>query len=61
LVLSRALDREGERLRRLYGEAAGHEQRRRLKGRIRSVTALYGSVEVTIAYHPDHPEDHPKP
>jgi transcriptional regulator with XRE-family HTH domain len=56
LALSRALDREGERLRRLYGEATSHEQRRRIKTRIRSVTALYGSVEVTIAYHPDHPE-----
>jgi transcriptional regulator with XRE-family HTH domain len=56
LSLSRALHRETERLRRLYGEAMSQEQRRRLKTRIRSVTALYGSVEVTIAYHPDHPE-----
>jgi len=53
LALSRALDRESERLRRLYGEAADAGHRRRIKGRIRSVTALYGSIEVTIAYHPD--------
>lgn len=53
LALSRRLEGEQERLRKLYGEAVGIEQRRLIKGRIRDVTARHGSVEVTIAYHPD--------
>src|SRR5215212_1590917 len=53
LALSRELDEEHERLRRLYGEARGTEQRRLIKGRIRSVAAQHGSVEASIAYHPD--------
>lgn len=53
LALSRKLDEEHERLRRLYGEAQGSEQRRLIKGRIRDVAAQHGSVEASIAYHPD--------
>jgi transcriptional regulator with XRE-family HTH domain len=53
LGLSRELDEEHERLRRLYGEARGAEQRRLIKGRIRDVAAQHGSVEASIAYHPD--------
>jgi transcriptional regulator with XRE-family HTH domain len=53
LALSRKLDEEHERLRRLYGEARGSEQRRLIKGRIRDVAAQHGSVEASIAYHPD--------
>jgi hypothetical protein len=52
-TLSRELDEEHERLRRLYGEAQGAEQRRLIKERIRDVAAQYGSVEASIAYHPD--------
>lgn len=58
MALSRELDEEHERLRRLYGEARGAEQRRLIKGRIRGVAAQHGSVEASIAYHPDlNPED----
>lgn len=53
LALSRKLAEEHERLRRLYGEAHGTEQRRLVKRRIRDVAALHGSVEVSAAYHPD--------
>jgi len=53
LGLSRELDEERERLRRLYGEARGAEQRRLIKGRIRDVAAQHGSVEASISYHPD--------
>ena len=53
LGLSRELDEEHERLRRLYGEARGAEQRRLIKRRIRDVAAQHGSVEASIAYHPD--------
>jgi hypothetical protein len=52
-VLSRELYEEQERLRRLYGEARDAEQRRLVKGRIRDVAAQQGSVETSIAYHPD--------
>src|SRR5918998_4161240 len=44
-ALSRELAEEQERLRRLYGEARGAEQRRLVKGRIRDVAAQQGSVE----------------
>src|SRR5919199_1749857 len=47
------LDEEHERLRKLYGEARDSEQRRLIKGRIRDVAAQHGSVETSIAYHPD--------
>ena len=53
LGLSRELGEEHERLRRLYGEARGAEQRRLTKGRIRDVAAQHGSVEASIAYHQD--------
>ena len=53
LALSKELDEEHERLRRLYGEARGADQRRLVKGRIRDVAAQHGSVEASIAYHPD--------
>lgn len=52
-ALSRELAEEQERLRRLYGEARGAEQRRLVKGRIRDVAAQQGSVEVSIAHHPE--------
>jgi transcriptional regulator with XRE-family HTH domain len=53
LILSRELLKEHERLRRLYGEVRGTEQQRIIKGRIRGVAAQHGSVETSIAYHPD--------
>lgn len=52
-ALSRELGEEQGRLRRLYGEARGVEQRRLVKGRIRDVAAQQGSVETSIAHHPD--------
>ena len=52
-ALSRELGEEQERLRRLYGEARGAEQRRLVKGRIRDVAAQQGSVEASIAHHPE--------
>ncbi len=53
LGLSRELGEEYERLRNLYGEARGAEQRRLVKGHIRDVTAQRGSVEASITHHPD--------
>ena len=53
LGLSRELDEEQGRLRKLYGEAGGAEQRRQIKGRIRDVAAQHGSVETSIAHHRD--------
>lgn len=53
LALSRKLGEEHERLRRLYGEARGNEQRRLIKARIREVAAQHGSVKASIAYHPE--------
>jgi transcriptional regulator with XRE-family HTH domain len=52
LALSRELDEEQERLRRLYGEAGGVEQRRIVRGRIRAVAALRGSLRVVVEHHP---------
>jgi transcriptional regulator with XRE-family HTH domain len=52
-AFSRELGKEQERLRRLYGEARGAEQRRLVKGRIRDVAAQQGSVEASIAHHPE--------
>ena len=52
-ALSRELGEEQERLRRFYGEARGSEQRRLVKRRIRDVAAQRGSVEASIAHHPD--------
>jgi transcriptional regulator with XRE-family HTH domain len=51
--LSRDLGAEGGRLRRLYGEAADEEERRRIKVRIRRVAADSGSVDASIAAHKD--------
>ena len=52
-VLSQELCEEQERLRRLYGEARDVAARRLVKGRIRDVAAQQGSVETSIAHHPD--------
>jgi transcriptional regulator with XRE-family HTH domain len=46
--LFRALGEEQGRLRRLYGEARGSEQRRLIKTMIRQVAANSGSVEASI-------------
>jgi hypothetical protein len=52
--LSDQLDDEEVRLRGLYGEARGDEQRRLIKGMIRQVAANSGSVEASIMAHPDN-------
>ena len=52
--LSGQLDEEADRLRRLYGEARGSEQRRLIKSMIRQVAANSGSVEASIMAHPDN-------
>ncbi|MDP9409611.1 MAG: hypothetical protein M3P70_03765 [Actinomycetota bacterium] len=52
--LSAELDEEELRLRRLYGEARGSEQRRLIKSMIRQVAANSGSVEASIAAHKDN-------
>ena len=54
--LSRHLGEEEGRLRRLYGEATGAEERRRIKGRLRRVAADSGSVEASIEAHTDREE-----
>ena len=54
--LSRDLGEEEGRLRRLYGEAVGEEQRRSIKGRLRRVAADSGSVDASISAHPDAPD-----
>ena len=46
--LFRELGEEQGRLRRLYGEARGSEQRRLIKTMIRQVAANSGSVEASI-------------
>ena len=59
--LSEELDEEQVRLRRLYGEARGSEQRRLIKGMIRQVAANSGSVEASISAHKDRlPEQSPE-
>ncbi len=55
--LSGELDEEESRLRRLYGEARGSEQRRLIKSMIRQVAANSGSVEASIAAHKDKPQE----
>lgn len=52
--LSRELDEEQGRLRRMYGEARGNEQRRLIKTMIRQVAANSGSVEASITAHEDN-------
>jgi transcriptional regulator with XRE-family HTH domain len=54
--LSTLFERLGEeelRLRKLYGEARGDQQRRLIKAMIRQVAANSGSVEASIMAHPD--------
>ncbi len=58
--LSGELDEEEVRLRRLYGEARGSEQRRLIKSMIRQVAANSGSVEASIAAHKDKLPDQPQ-
>ena len=52
-TLSRELDEEEGRLRRMYGDARGSEQRRLIKTMIRQVAANSGSVEASITAHED--------
>jgi transcriptional regulator with XRE-family HTH domain len=56
--LFRDLGEEEGRLRRLYGEARGSEQRRLIKSMIRQVAANSGSVEASITAHEDKPSGH---
>ena len=53
-TLSRELDEEEGRLRRMYGDARGSEQRRLIKTMIRQVAANSGSVEASITAHEDN-------
>ena len=55
--LFRDLGEEQGRLRRLYGEARGSEQRRLIKNMIRQVAANSGSVEASITAHEDKEAD----
>jgi hypothetical protein len=50
-TLSRELDEEQGRLRRMYGEARGSGQRRLIKTMIRQVAANSGSLEASITAH----------
>jgi transcriptional regulator with XRE-family HTH domain len=60
-LLFRELGEEQGRLRRLYGEARGSEQRRLIKTMIRQVAANSGSVEASItAQNYTHPERSPE-
>jgi transcriptional regulator with XRE-family HTH domain len=52
--LSQELGEEQNRLRRIYGEARGSEQRRLIKTMIRRVAANSGSVEASINAHEDN-------
>jgi hypothetical protein len=52
------LGEEQGRLRRLYGEARGNEQRRLIKTMIRQVAANSGSVEASITAQKDKPPEH---
>jgi transcriptional regulator with XRE-family HTH domain len=59
------LGEEQGRLRRLYGEVRGSEQRRLIKTLIRQVAANSGSVEASITVrddrHPEHPLERRSP
>ena len=57
--LFRELGEEQGRLRRLYGNARGSEQRRLIKTMIRQVAANTGSVEASITAREDTREDRP--
>jgi transcriptional regulator with XRE-family HTH domain len=52
--LSQELGEEQDRLRRMYGEARGSEQRRLIKTMIRRVAANSGSVAASITAHEDN-------
>ena len=52
------LGEEQGRLRRLYGEARGSEQRRLIKTMIRQVAANSGSVEASITAQKDKLPEH---
>src|ERR687894_922810 len=56
--LSRELGEEQDRLRRMYGEARGSEQRRLIKTMIRRVAANSGSVDASIDAHEGNPYGH---
>src|SRR5215210_8342727 len=56
-TLSDELGEEEIRLRRLYEQARGEEQRRLIKGMIRRVAANSGSVEASISAHKDKPPE----
>lgn len=56
--LFRELGEEQGRLRRLYGEARGSEQRRLIKSMIRQVAANSGSVEASITDQKDKLPEH---
>ena len=56
--LFRELGEEQGRLRRLYGEARGSEQRRLIKTMIRQVAANSGSVEASITAQQDKRPEH---
>jgi transcriptional regulator with XRE-family HTH domain len=55
------LGEELGRLRRLYGEARGSEQRRLIKTMIRQVAANSGSVETSITAQEDQPPEDRSP
>lgn len=49
--LRQELEEEQGRLQKLYGEARGSEQQRRIKRQIRNVAAQTGSVDTSIMFH----------
>ena len=53
LALSRKLEEEQDRLHGLYGKESDTGRRRLIKARIRGVAAQRGSVDASIAHHPD--------
>ena len=57
-TLSDELDEEEIRLRGLYEQARGDEQRRLIKGMIRRVAANSGSVVASISAHKDNIPEH---
>jgi transcriptional regulator with XRE-family HTH domain len=59
--LFRDLGEEQGRLRRLYGDARGSEQRRLIKSMIRQVAANTGSIEASITAREDRPLEHRPP
>jgi transcriptional regulator with XRE-family HTH domain len=53
-ALVEELEKERERLQRLYGEfPEGSEQRRSIKGQIRDVSAQSGSISTSMIFHSD--------